>query len=307
MNTIEIQDKNKTVTFPSCWEECTRDESDYILQRAFEVVSGQSDIHRFRIAVFAYLTGYRITPGYHLTKRIAHDHYRDITTNISRLAEQLCSWPFAKVQQEPDSPFSYELNLDTVKNMMPAITAGGNSFAGPTDLLGDLTFGEFRAAIREMDAHIIAAKDPETAQDALEALNRFMAVLYRPCQNGQRIPYNAAETNKYALLTQTIPLWQKQTVLLWFSYCIKYIQSEDIVIDGQEINLSVLFPKSTAASGPVKKGIGWAGLLFDIAKEGIFGDAEKTDKAGLFDIMIYLYKNHHDNKEMERKLKKHKK
>ncbi|HWK58106.1 MAG TPA: hypothetical protein VNQ80_12240 [Parapedobacter sp.] len=307
MHTLEIPEKNKTIALPSCWEECTREQSDYILQRAFEVVSGTIDFAAFRIYVFAHLTGFEITPQYHVTRRLAHAQHEEITATIYRLAEQLCAWPFTTAPAIDDEPPRMELNIDTVKNMLTKISAGGNSFYGPADLLGDLTFGEFRAAVREMDAHIAAAKDPDTASEALDALNRFMAVLYRPGQNHRRSAFDATETGKYALLTRAIPLWQKQTTLLWFSYCIKYIQSEDIIIDGQTINLAVLFPKSTAASGTAKKGIGWAGLLFDVAKEGIFGDAEKTDKAGLFDILIYLYKNHLDNKEMERKFKNRKK
>lgn len=307
MHTIEIPENNKTITLPSCWEECTREESDYILKRAFEVVSGQIDIPTFRVYVFAHLTGFQITPGYYVTKRLARDHHEEINANIYRLAEQLCSWPFAAAPAIDGNPAKQELNIDTVKNLLPVITVGDNILYGPADVLGDLTFGEFRAAIREMDAHIAAAKDPDTASEALDAINRFMAVLYRPGANKRRTPFDANETDKYTTLTKKIPLWQKQATLLWYSYCIKYIQTEDIIIDGQTINLSILFPKSSGGTGTAKKGIGWAGLLFDVAKEGIFGDAEKTDKAGLFDILIYLYKNHHDNKETERKLKKHKK
>lgn len=62
-------------------------------------------------------------------------------------------------------------------------------------------------------------------------------------------------------------------------------------------------PAQTAGTATAKKGVGWAGLLYDVAKEGLFGDVEKTDKTGLFDVFVYLYKRHHDNKELERKYK----
>lgn len=309
MHTIEIPDNDKVITIPSHWDECMPEQLAYILQRAFEVVSGTIDVNAFRVLVFAKLTGFQPNTRYYFTKRMAPSKHAEVNAMIYQLAEQLCSWPFSEVPAlEDDTPPAIELNIDTVKNLLPVIQCRRTKFVGPADLLADLTFAEFRAAIREMDMHIAHAKDPDSVSEAMDALNRFMAVLYRPCNvSGVRTPFDADELPKYALLASAIPLWQKQTTLLWFTYCIKYIQTEDINIDGQIINLSVLFPKSSGGTGTAKKGIGWAGLLYDIAKEGPFGNAEKTDKAGLFDILLYMYKNHLDNKELERKLKKKKK
>lgn len=310
MHTIEIPDNKKTISIPEHWDECTPDQLAMILQRAYQVSSGIIDMNTFYIIVFAKLTGLKAGSRYHFLRRLAPRKFSDINATIFQLAQQLCSWPFAQAPQlDPDEPPRMELNYDTVKNLLTPIKAGGVTFYGPADLLSDITFAEFRAALREMDAHIEAAKDPEATTEALEYLNRFMAILYRPAKEkpGQRAAYNPDDLHTYTHLAKAIPLWQKNTALLWFTYCIKFIQTEDINIDGQIINLAVLFPKSTGGTGTAKKGIGWAGLLFDVAKDGPFGDAEKTDRIGLFDILLYMYKNHHDNKEMERKLKTKKK
>jgi len=306
MHTIEIAEKGKVITVPECWDECTAEQAEYILKKAFQVSAGVIDVNTFRVLIFCHLTGFKVTPAYHFAKRLRLDSWLASNAMIYQLAEQLCSWPFSQVRTfaDDDTP-RLELSLDTVKNLFPIIKSGGNTFYGPADLLADLTFSEFRSALREMDAHLDYARDPETANEAIDALNRFMAVLYRPrdSKSGQRMSFRSDDLYKYAHLVKIIPLWQKNTTLLWFAYCVKYIQTEDINVDGQTINLSVLFPKSTGGTGTAKKGIGWAGLLYDIAKEGPFGDAEKTDNVGLFDILLYMYKNHLDNKEMERKLK----
>ncbi len=309
MHTIEIPEKGKLITIPEHWDECTPSQLEYILKRAFDVVSGTMDMHTFRVMVFAGLTGLRKTPGYHFTRKVAPGKHEEVNAMVFQLAGQLCSWPFSEApRQEGDEAEKHEMNIDTVKNLLPTIHSKGTAIHGPADLLADITFGEFRSALREMDAHIDRAKDPDAVKEAMDALNRFMAVLYRPSGTGRgkRSTFVADGIQRYADLAKAIPLWQKQTTLLWFTYCIKYIQTEDINIDGQTINLSVLFPKSTDGSGTAKKGVGWAGLLYDIAKDGPFGDAEKTDKVGLFDILLYMYKNHLDNKELERKLKKKK-
>jgi len=310
MHTIEIAEKDKVIKLPEHWDECTEEQAAYILQQAFRVSAGIIDVNTFRVLVFSHLTGFRVTPAYHLLRRLSPGRFLESNAMVYQLAEQLCAWPFAEAPKtDQDETPRLELSLDTVKNLFPVIKAGGNTLFGPADLLADLTFSEFRSALREMDAHLEYAKDPDTAQEAMDTLNRFMAVLYRPAvgRDGQRARYQPDDLHKYAHLAKSIPLWQKNTTLLWFTYCIRYIQTEDINIDGQVINLSVLFPKSTGGNGTGKKGIGWAGLLYDIAKEGPFGDAEKTDNVGLFDILLYMYKNHLDNKEMERKLKSKKK
>lgn len=106
----------------------------------------------------------------------------------------------------------------------------------------------------------------------------------------------------------------RTAILLWFTYCINYIQTEDLIISGRTINLKTLFPKPK--DSPLKKGemvedrrgkgsgSGWTSLLYAIAKEGIFGNAEATDKTGLFDVLLYMYDQHMENKKLKAKYSK---
>src|SRR5690606_21013139 len=104
-----------------------------------------------------------------------------------------------------------------------------------------------------------------------------------------------------------LPIWQKTMILLWFSYCIKYLQTEDLLINGKVINLSVLFPEANSkhATSDVEEasssGIGWYSLLLAIAKEGLFGDIDKADKKGIFDILLFLYDNHLKQQKLNRR------
>lgn len=298
MHTLEIPESNKTITLPEHWDECTPSQAHFIIQESFDVVAGRTSMADFRARVFIHLTGLEADTKYHYTRRVNPGTAQEANATIVRLSEALCAWPFHLNEDQ------FELNMDTVRNLLPFIKAGNNTLAGPSDLLADLTFGEFRAALREMDEHIRMTRDPEESEGAIHYLDRFVGVLYRPLDaNKNRMPYDPDNIAKHTFLAKFAPLWQKQTILLWFTYCVKYIQTEDINIDGNTLNLSALFPKQSAGTGTAKKGIGWAGLLYDVAKEGVFGHIEKTDRAGLFDVLVYLYKRHLDNKELERKYK----
>lgn len=305
MHQIEIPDIGKTFSLPDSWEECTPQQIEFILPMAFRVLSGEMDIHEFSVRIFCKLTGLRKGPRSNFLKKIRPAQVQDSYAMVSQLADQLCGWPFQPVESPMDDEGRLELALNTHVNILPVIHAGRKELIGPADLIADLTFAEFRIAIREMDQHIAYAKHQDLQADSIAALDRFVAVLYRPLDpsTGKKQRFNSETIQKLSPITAKIPSWKKNTILLWFSYCINYIQSEDVLIDGNNINLSVLFPKSTGRTGTEKKGIGWAGLLFDVSKEGPFGTVEKTDQIGLFDILLYLYKNHHDNMKLQKRLK----
>ena len=104
------------------------------------------------------------------------------------------------------------------------------------------------------------------------------------------------------------PVYQ-QVILLWFTYTINYIQTEEITISGRTITLRTLFPKSQTdgeRSQVGQSGGGWTTVLNSIAKEGVFGTVAQTDKVGLFDILLYLYDEHQAAQKLKQKSTRHK-
>ena len=82
---------------------------------------------------------------------------------------------------------------------------------------------------------------------------------------------------------------------MWFTYCIKCLQEEDLIINGIDVNLSVLFPKNNmGVTNHQKTNLGWTGVLMDIAESGVFGDAVSTAQTPLYDILLFLLKKHED-------------
>lgn len=306
MHTIEVPDRQLKISIPEHWDEATEQQACKVFEIAINHLAGLISKNEYLTQVLFFLTGMKRSISTKIWERLAPEELvLEKNAKIYQMGESLCMWPLT----DEENP---KMKYETVKNNLPVIKIGRKKIYGPADLLSDLTFGEFRAAISEMNAHFKLAKDPDTADQSDEALNRFIACLYRPAKrvrnqensdqgnsdqgNKTRETFNRASlSTKYA---SKLAIWQKTMILLWFSYCVKYLQSEDIEIDGNIISFSCLFPESShdtqslTTEEVTSNGIGWAALLFGISQDGVFGDIEKTDKTGLFDILLYLYNNY---------------
>lgn len=219
-----------------------------------------------------------------LKERLLSQENRDLKhSNTYQYAKELTEFLFIPEDvNQPDKPV--ELNFDLVTNVIPSFKVGGLTFYGPADLLSDLTFGEFLEALTNMDEYFQSKQEKH--------LDYFICALYRPQHlPGARMPlddhYKDLGKHIYKL-----PAHKKYGILLWFTTCIKYIKEGPLIIDGKEINFSVLFP-SGSSGGKGSSGLGWKSLLYGIAKEGLFGNIRKTTKAKLFEVLLFLYDNHY--------------
>lgn len=290
MHTIEITEKNKIIQIPADWDDCTPEQAQYLLRMAFDVMSGQVSIGAFRIKVFKYLTGLKLGLTYHVRQRLNLNN--EVNSMIYLLSEQLCGWIFEKKEDG-----TYELRFETVANFFPVLA---KSYHGPEALLSDLTLGEFKTALSVVDQYF---ENKEDEVLAMEQLNLFLSVLYRPKRNGVKIPFH--EHIPDPSVFAKVPVWQKQCVVIWFTYCVKCLQSEELTINGIDVDLSVLFPKSGGTSGGSRKvNLGWTGILLDIAESGVFGDAARASQTPLYDVLIFLLKKHQDQKSQNDNRKK---
>jgi hypothetical protein len=149
----------------------------------------------------------------------------------------------------------------------------------------------------------------------------MIACLYRPLRRDwegwklddrfdgrKREPFNRAKLDELSLITARLSQVERTGILLWFSHTLGYIQKEDLMISGREVNFSVLFPSTSGEPGealrPDQRGSGWTGLLYQIAEQRLFGEMADTDRAGFFDILIYLYDKHLENQKAKAKNKK---
>lgn len=294
MHTLEIPEANKKIELPSSWNECTTDQVMDIVSEAFLVMNGDQKIEDFSRRTFCRLTGLKSSVSYQFKRRLGTTYRQDEMLCI--LAAQLCLWPF-RVKKENGQKM-YEFQFDTIVNFFREIPTGKQILYGPEDLLQDITFSEFRWANNYFKEHDSCNKE-NNFEGAMESLDQFVACLYRPGIKGKRSPFDHGSINETLPLIEKVPYIKKFCILLWYSYCVQVIQTTPLMIQGIEIDFSILFPKPTKAEllglEKRKQGLGWQGTLFDIAESGVFGNIEQTEQTPLFTVLVYMYKKQIEN------------
>lgn len=289
MNTLEIPGRNLKISVPARYDEMTSAQVIYIMERLAEHRAGIISLDEFRVKILYKLCGIRRT----LRSVIWAAWHPESPAQRYQRAEQtalLCDQLLGGILEK--SGADYQIKFDSVRNFWPTVRIGWRRLVGPAEALLDLSFAEFRDATDEMQLYL-KTKDEQH-------LDRMLACLYRPAgplqPSGRHVvPYSADTLDKYAGLCHRFKPWQKQLVLLWFSACVKYMQTDRFIIGSQEICFAELF-KSDTNTSDTKPSLGWMTVLYDLAEKRIFGDAEKTEQQGMIEILslLYHYKRRND-------------
>lgn len=280
MNTIEIPDKNIVIEIPSSWDECSPEQTYFLLEKAFKVVLGKLSIGMFRIIAFQHFTGLKFGMSYRIKQRLGLN--QKVNSEIARISKIYCDWIFDEDEDQ------YHLTFDSVINHFPKF----NECYGPADLLSDLTFGEFQQALVLMNEY---TESQDSGSPTEEPLYEFVKLLYRPKVKGQRVALTGYRKEPKF---NNLPDWKLKVTLMWFTNCIQAIKEEDLTISGVEVNFSPLFPAEEKSKSK-RKGLnlGWNGILLDVAESGVFGKAIEVNETPLYDILFYLLKKQDDHKQ----------
>lgn len=270
MNRIEAYGSGRVSEIPSSWDEMSPAQIRY----AFRIFSRCASPLEFNVRMLYKFLGLRMC------------HPRgDAAENVYLLCEQCLGFLFAEDDATP------RLALDTVRNPLPRI--GRRS--GPADLLQDLTFGEFRAAAMAVQA-FGRSQDPSDLDDCL-------AILYRSCSRranraGRRAgPMSGRGFDRDRRAASRMLPWQKSLVLAWFCRCLQYLQSERLLLNGEEVDLAQLFaPEGSGSKGPA---VTWNDLLVQLAKDQTIGNIDRVDGEPLFSVLQILWSNYKEAKRYE--------
>jgi hypothetical protein len=283
MHTVEI--KGEITSFASSLEELSKADYIYLLTLVAMEKSGEITVDEFLTFFTVRLLHIKRTVKYILMsdekKAIIHDHIR-------MLAEMLDSFFIAKLE---DGIEKKVLQLETIKNLIPDY----RGLIGPADALTNCNFFEYKEAYNH---YLLYTKDNQISE-----LDALIAILYRPkvsfrairnlypkFDGRSRISFTT-DSNPLLLVNRTkkVSKWPyavKFGIFLWFSSCVKFLREGKPVIDGIEIDLSILYSKEIEV-GP--SGIGLTGLLYSLAESKVFGNINETANANLFDVMARLY------------------
>jgi hypothetical protein len=141
-----------------------------------------------------------------------------------------------------------------------------------------------------------------------EELDECIRHLYRPasrhCNRAGRFvrPIGDDGSPKELETIRKIPFWQKNLILVWFSSCLEWIQQKTIIIDGEEVNMKLLF-NSEESSSSKNDTFTWSDLLVQIAREGSIGTMAEVDREPLFSVFGIMWSNYKENKRYEKAAK----
>jgi hypothetical protein len=299
MNLVEIPEAGFKAEIPSHWDEMTQEQVEYCLKQAVFASRGIVDEVEAQVRCLYHVLDIERDWKSEYWERVnSKDDVDHKNSQAIILAEQLFSWIFKINERE-----LLEVQYNTLTNHFPKLRSGKVQLHGPADMLTDLTFGEFRAAIEEMNEYFKTRSS--------KSLSRFLACLYRPAHpdieqlrkaidwNGiVREPFNPARLDINAQLTDKLSTVHRTGILLWFTFCIEFIQKNELIIGGQEINFNVLFSGGEGGSGS-----GWTGVLHAVAEKQIFGTADQVDQKNIFDLLVYMYDKEMENKKIKSKLR----
>lgn len=264
------------VKFPESWDDLSASQSRFIF-KTFErcLKNGWSPLE-FSVRVLIRLLGIK-------ARRIPRERYGDYGEKAYLLIENRLGFLF------DESSDIARLSFKSLSNPMPRIGLR----RGPDFLCRNLTFGEFRHAA--MAVKMFADTGSE------EHLDECMAILYRlPALRENKAGRRATSLGGSAFrlecfLARRTAGWRKQLALAWFCYTLDYLQHGTIIIDGEEIKMSLLFDGGSS-SGP---GCTWNDLLIQLAKDGAIGSISDVDDEPLFSIFQILWSNYKEYKRYE--------
>lgn len=304
MNVISIPERGIRKEVPASFDEMTPRQVQYVFRLYDDMHSSGGSADDFNARLIIYLLDLKIsmkTIRRSYMKRWMPLLFRDaakvslIVDRLVYLQEELLG--FVLVEEQG----AMALNYKSVHQHLPEMKVGRRCYYGPDSLLTNITFCEFRAAVEEL-AEYFETRDEHTLSRAIATLWRPERKDYRKVSkldafDGRRCqPYNPALTEKIACEMDKAPAWQRLQILLWLSNCVNYIQTQDIEIGPYKVNFSPLFgSKKSVSSG----GIGWAGVVFSIAENGILGKVKEVEESNLFEVLLLLYNEH--LKERDRK------
>jgi len=304
MNELLIPEKKIKVTYPSSWDEIKAENVCRIGEIMHDCYTGKIDYDMARkLASDEFLN--RVNSA---IKPMYDEGSMDYWGVESLLADSV-DFLFNR-ESDKDGKESISINPKFCTQLVPRVKVGLRWYVGPKDLLSDLTIFEFKEASWRI------GKYSETRDE--QYLNEIFAVLYHPGgligkRKVRGAMTHSVETHGSASLQQRnynrsfkaaihVPTGLKFIIYLFFIGCMNWLREEAVEIDGNEIQFGCLFPKLNDNSGGNEgdgNDTGMAGILFQMAESGVFGNMEQTSKVSMWDVFLRLLQIHNQIKKMK--------
>jgi hypothetical protein len=309
MNKLTIPAKNIDVEYPSSWDEIGVKDAERIGEIMYLAYTGKIDYDMARKLAVDSFIGRVNKPN----KPDFNEDSLNYWGNESKLADTV-DFLFVRRREDGDrrpetggrrreaGEGRPETGVETVSinpkfctQLMPVVKVGWRKYVGPKDLLADVTIYEFKEASWRI------GKYAQTLNDMY--LDELFAILYR--RDRQKVKSSGREQEREIenglRVAKRVPVGVKFMIYLFFLGCMNWMRDEPVEIDGREIDFGCLFPKASANTGDKTDddNTGMAGILFQMAESGVFGNMEETSRVSMWDVFLRLYQIHHQIKNMK--------
>lgn len=271
----------KSADFPSSWDELTPRQVRHVWRLQNRCLRSGGSPLELSVSILLYLLGIRRLP------RARGGLLRE---NLYMLCDRCLGFMF------PGDGAA--LQYTSTVNPMPRM----GFRKGPADLLQDLTFGEFRHAAAALQTYA-RSRDVVDLDECVALLWRTPTRLKANRAGRRCAPPGGLAFKLDLALARRTAAWRKSLAIAWFCSAMQYLQTGRLVIDGETVDLSLLFSSSGSSHGPE---CGWNDLLVQIARDGILGNIDMVDKEPLMSILSIMWCNYKESKRYEETLKAHK-
>lgn len=284
MTTIEIFETGNKAEIPSSWDEMTSKQVRGIFRLADESLMAGASPLEFSIRALYFLLGLKFSRRDAVYVSLSGEEPTKLDENIYLLCDRCLGFLFADGDKA-------QLGFDSVRNPMRKVRVGMYKLIGPADLLQDLTFGEFRLASAALNAFF---KSGDIAD-----MDECIAYLYRrPYQMENKAgrfvrPITNSGFGIDMEIAGRMQPWQKNLIMMWFASCLRCLQTKVVTVDGEDIDMALLFAGEESKGGPA---FGWNDLLIEVAKQQAIGTVEQVDAQPLFTVLAIMWHNYKENK-----------
>jgi len=262
--------------FPVCWEMITQRELQAIIELFGTLDKGKGfsllDIKRSWVALVLKWRG------------VTLKNTIDDMILVDEVAKEL-DW---LIYYDNDKKTA-NLNYDCIKCIVPRY----NDLTGPANFGYDLTFGEYRKLL-------VIFNEISQGNNVAAYMDMLAGTLYRryDARLKRRVAFNP--DYDYSHNAKRLPEWLKYYAYMWFGAFCQYLMTSPFIIDGNEINFSVIFTSPDSNESVPDNFIGMNSILFSVAESHVFGTATDVDNTQLFRILMKLV----DDKNKSDELKK---
>ena len=297
MTEIEIHGTGRKGFIPSSWDEMNATQVHGVFRIYDECMRTGVSTLEFTIRILYFLLDLKPSRRAFKRRRRLNCRRERFAENVYRLCDTCLGY---LLTGDKDTGDGAKLAYASVVNSLPEIRGKfGRPLIGPADLLQDLSFGEFRHASTALNAFF----NSKNVQD----LDECIAHLYRkrsryPNRCGRFVSdVDNATFHKDIRRVSRLKSWQKNLIMMWFASCLNYLQTETVIIDGEAINMAMLFSAGDSKGNDIS--FNWNDLLIQIARDQTIGNVERVDQEPLFSIFSLMWTNYKENQRYERNRK----